>query len=392
MSEHSHPDELLQELGRIAVPTASTEQHAELRRRVARNVEATAAREVERRHQVVRWRPRALALAVAAAFVLLPLGWWQWNGRGPSTASSPAAQHRAVRLAALAGSVSVDQGEQGSRSVTGEIDVAAGSRIVTGQDGQARLTLGSGAVATLSGETVLSLPTSGADPREQVDLAAGSSDFSVPKLGPGQGFQVLTPHALVQVRGTRFAVAVHRVDSGAVLATTVRVSEGVVAVTAAGITTLLRAGEEWTSSLAAQSAAAAEGASADEDTEADAEALQRSRSSAAADLQGVAGAAAAARHSTLGAETRLFEQAMSLQRSGRHATALETFELFLSRYSVSPLAQEAQVQRFRLLKRLGQDRAAATAAREYMADHPRGFARSEAKDLALPATTPSSQP
>ena len=116
------------------------------------------------------------------------------------------------------------------------------------------------------------------------------------------------------------------------------------------------------------------------------------RKSAKAELQGVAGAAAAARHSNLGVETRAFEHAMALQRSGRHAASLQEFERFLSRYPRSPLAQEAQVQRFRLLKRLGHDRQAAVAARKYMADHPRGFARGEAKDLALPANERGPRP
>jgi hypothetical protein len=47
------------------------------------------------------------------------------------------------------------------------------------------------------------------------------------------------------------------------------------------------------------------------------------------------------------------------------------------------LREVAQVERFRALKSAGQETRASTEARRYLAEHPDGAARSEARDLAL---------
>jgi outer membrane protein assembly factor BamD (BamD/ComL family) len=59
-------------------------------------------------------------------------------------------------------------------------------------------------------------------------------------------------------------------------------------------------------------------------------------------------------------------------------------EVFVSRYPRSPLTQNAYVERFRALAKLGQHARAARAAQRYLADYPKGFAREEAQELAVP--------
>ena len=379
MSTPSRPDQLMRELGRAAVPVTSSSRREVLRGLVARRVEATVDHEMRQRRGRGRWRRVATALVAAAACVLMLLGGWRWATR-PPVATAPATRTDAARLVVLSGPIHVARIERGLEAISDEACLDPGDRIVTGGTGQARLVLGSGTKAVLASDTVMTLPGSVSSGAEQVDLASGSSEFSVPKLGPGRGFQVVTPHAMVVVHGTRFVVTVGRDASSDAFFTTVRVTEGVVAVTTGGRTTRLHAGDAWSSRAvrdvgpgedAPGHRVEAPGKSPDEVGSAPAP-----RDSAASPGEVAS--------STLAAETRAFERAMALQRTGKHEAALDGLDSFLASYPRSPLVQEAQVQRFRLLKRLGRDRESAAAAREYMAEHPGGFARGEARGIVLP--------
>jgi hypothetical protein len=55
----------------------------------------------------------------------------------------------------------------------------------------------------------------------------------------------------------------------------------------------------------------------------------------------------------------------------------------LQRFPGSPLVPDARVERFRALQRLGRTEEAARSARQYLAEQPDGFAREEARDVAL---------
>ncbi len=83
---------------------------------------------------------------------------------------------------------------------------------------------------------------------------------------------------------------------------------------------------------------------------------------------------------------------MSAARAGDDRKALAAFEGFLSRYPTSPLAQSAEVERFRALKRLGRVDQAARKARQYLAAYPSGFARAEAQALAVESLGSPSAP
>jgi hypothetical protein len=57
----------------------------------------------------------------------------------------------------------------------------------------------------------------------------------------------------------------------------------------------------------------------------------------------------------------------------------------LRKYPNGPLAPEARVERFRALKRLGEEEAAAREAKKYLLENQDGHARDEARELVLPA-------
>jgi len=84
--------------------------------------------------------------------------------------------------------------------------------------------------------------------------------------------------------------------------------------------------------------------------------------------------------STLAEQSRMFQEAIDARNRGDDPRAAELFGRLLSRY---PNYEEAEVQLFRAQKRLGRMTAAAAEARRYLALHPQGFARDEARDLAL---------
>lgn len=112
--------------------------------------------------------------------------------------------------------------------------------------------------------------------------------------------------------------------------------------------------------------------------------LHKPVTSASANVSKVqAGAAPSDSASTLAQENDLYAAASSAARSGNDVLAVSDLSSLLSRYPASPLAQNARVDRFRALARLGRKQEAVAQARRYLADYPNGFARDEAKALVL---------
>jgi TolA-binding protein len=85
----------------------------------------------------------------------------------------------------------------------------------------------------------------------------------------------------------------------------------------------------------------------------------------------------------LGSQNRLFAEAMDAREQGDPARAARLLDDFVRRYPASPLTQDAYVERFRTLAQLGDRPAASRAARAYLALYRSGFARDEARALAL---------
>ena len=83
------------------------------------------------------------------------------------------------------------------------------------------------------------------------------------------------------------------------------------------------------------------------------------------------------RASALAEQNELFAAALSARRRGDTSAALGTLEKLITRYPSSALAENAMVERMRLLTGAPQRREALRYSRSY----PRGFAREEAERI-----------
>jgi hypothetical protein len=106
-----------------------------------------------------------------------------------------------------------------------------------------------------------------------------------------------------------------------------------------------------------------------------------------------ASVASAEPRSTLAEENQLFRQAAEASRNGDVNGALGKLDRLLLDHPASPLAQTAQVRKFRLLAKAGRTDEARREAQRYLTSFPTGFAVSEARALEqgeatkTPATT-----
>jgi hypothetical protein len=212
---------------------------------------------------------------------------------------------------------------------------------------------------------------------ERYRLAIGRVEISVDKHSPiTRSVVVETPNAEVVVHGTVFAVGVASRNKRTV--TEVSVTRGSVWVLQHGVqVAVLGAGQHWSSDVEPASAATvpAEAPMAPA-APSDDRALPRDTKARVPHRASVAEVKA----SNLAEQSRLFQEAIDARNRGEDARAAELFAHLLARY---PSYEEAEVQLFRAQKRLGRMAAAAAEARRYLAQHPQGFARDEARDLAL---------
>jgi hypothetical protein len=224
---------------------------------------------------------------------------------------------------------------------------------------------------------------------EQLELGVGEVSVRVPPLGERGSFRVHTPDARVVVHGTAFVVRVTKRDDGVGTFTDVSVSEGKVSVERAGARAFLspgqsrssRAAEQQATGETAPAAAAVAATAAPTVSVAPGPLSEPRRRTAAPPAKPVR--VTARDPSALAEQNRLFAAAAAARRSGDDRTALGHLNQLLARYPESPLAPEARVERFRTLKRLGQDAEAAKEARRYLLEHQSGGARDEARDVAL---------
>ncbi len=333
-----------------------------------------------RQKQAVRRRVFGVLALAAGGLCVATGGWWLGRQDGASVA-----QASGVELRRVEGEVRVHDSSGRALSLTAPLPSGALVEALNG--GAFELAFPSGAHARGGAATRLSVGEVGAERRESLLLSRGSVDVEVPRLAQPVEFAVDTPDARVVVHGTRFLV---QVDPGAPAgaATQVSVSRGIVSVQAGSKEVWLRAGERWPSG--ASSAGDVEDYAGD-----DAGALPGQPALAPAELEPLERAAPAQRHGqrgrawrkasdhSLARENRAFAAAMARRKAGELRQALSELERWLARYPDSVLQQEARVEQFRLLARLGRSAEAARAARSYLGDYPDGYAREEARDLVL---------
>jgi hypothetical protein len=369
------PD-LLARWSRAAIPVRPSVADPAHRERVMNAIvrtmkSANAERSARRRAR----RRIAFAAGIAAVLVMvIGLGReWAAGGRLASRSGSP-----------VGGSHAVDTGAQ-----------AVASR----SDSGSTLRLPSGVVVTMTPETRfqmsdLSAPTNA---REELVIELGVLHVEVPKLPAGHTFAVRTPDAIVTVHGTSFSVEVTKAGPPGATTTTVVVAHGVVSVLHAGQEALLYAGMEWSSSGQLSVAASA---SADPRGRASSPPVSPPRLLHVAQDAGhhldrrpadstpvsapVASATEASSKSVdLASQNALFAEAQLARKQGDPSRALRLLDDLVRRYPAALLTEDACVETFRLRAEIGDRAGAAREARHYLTLYRNGFARDEARDLAL---------
>ncbi|MEZ4371785.1 MAG: FecR domain-containing protein [Polyangiaceae bacterium] len=362
---------LLGALGEAPVPLEAPEREEARRKRVVSHIH----KEMGRSEARVRRSPRTALLAVAAVMLFAFAGWAALRSAGTTSPpqaleQAPTEQPAEVRLTTH-GVVLVDSKPMPDGGLT------VGQVVSVGEQASASLVLPSDVQASLKPTTTLWVATLG--PREAIYLKSGYVSVEVPKLTDGHGFSVLTPLGEVAVHGTKFSVRVTE-DPPSL---SVDVREGVVSVKYGGEERQLRRGESWTSATAAALLPNATASAKPPDAPSGEKEAVKAPPAAAINPRGKSDVASAeTASSTLAQENALFRRAVSAEKGGDKRGALALFEQLLAKYPQSPLAPDARVRRFRILKELGDADQAAREARRYMADHPEGFAHDEARDVA----------
>lgn len=278
----------------------------------------------------------------------------------------------------------------GSQPLVNAATLPQGGHLVAGASGGATVRLSSGTELSVEHDTNVEFEDAG--PVQRFFLGQGVLHAKVAKLTHEQRFIVRTPDAEIEVRGTVFRVEI--VDPDAPCAegrrTRVTVSEGLVEVRGAGASTYVHPGESWPADCATPRAAPSQSARAAAPSHAEppAVALGTSAAASTAETDPATAPAPASGHGTkelssIAQQNELFAQATAQSRSGDREGALTSFEALLRRYPQSPLAESASVQRMRLLESSNPS-AARSAARQYLARYPQGYARTDAARIALP--------
>ena len=91
-------------------------------------------------------------------------------------------------------------------------------------------------------------------------------------------------------------------------------------------------------------------------------------------------------------ENELYRHAVTAARNGNDAVAVSELTEFVTRHPRSPLREDATIERFRALSRLGRMADAARVAKQYLASFRGGFATEEAKSLVARAESPQGAP
>jgi hypothetical protein len=364
----SEPEELLRLLAAEQLPAEAEDSSPARRDRLVRSMRDALERSHERTEKSRRFRHMAYALSAAAAFALLGGLLLQERLHGPVSIAGIDAVHGTVVLT-----------QDGSRRVisAGERSVHDGDALQTAAGARAHLATAKSSVNVAeSTELKLSQPSAA---EERISLRRGRVDVAVDKaVETKRAVVVETPDAEVVVRGTAFDVRVE--PSNGKTTTFVHVTHGSVWVLAQGVqVALLGAGQTWSSAGAV--AAAAEPAPVVVTPIAPVE--PAAPVAAAKPATASSKDSGARKPGTLTEENRLFAAGVDARNRGDAGRAAELFGELLAQYPQTALRESAQVERFRALSRAGQTARAASEARRYLAEHSDGFARAEARDLAL---------
>ncbi|HEX3853328.1 MAG TPA: FecR domain-containing protein [Polyangiaceae bacterium] len=366
----SQPDEILRRLGNQVVPVDGPERTEQRREQVVGALSRAIRDNADRKRRGLRTR-LVLGLSLAATLAL---------GIGAAVRLHRPAVDSALASAIVRevhGAVVVTEaGESRVLSHGSKLSLRTLGEIETAPDAQAEIR-SQKSVLRLSPATKLTVPQA-TNVEERYRLALGRVDVSVDKDSRIlRSVVVETPNAEVVVHGTVFAVGVARTDH---TVTDVSVTRGSVWILSNGVqVALLGPGQRWSSDTQPSSAPGAVANTplapvVPEDSAALHDAAHAShREPTGAEIKA----------SVLAEESRFFQDAIDARNRGDDVRAAELFSHLAARY---PNYEEAEVQLFRAEKRLGRMSAAVAEARRYLALHPQGFARDEARTLALSST------
>lgn len=340
--------------------------------------QTTGLRERERSVQTIeralraRARRRAFLLGAAvtaSAAAILLVAWLP--------ASPPEARNVSISVASADRGAAVRAGGGAPQQASSGVELSVGQRLETPNDGGATLRLSTGTSITLSGRTSFRVDSQG--PSERFSLERGELSAHVAKLTGGRRFLVDTPDAEVEVRGTRFRLRVFDSADTCASRTRLEVTEGVVEVRARAGIERVSAGERWPRDCTPEVPRAVEPvASASVAPPHHDRARPRPPNTAPAPAEAPAPPGVAEHDSSLTLQNDLFAQGVALRRQGDVSGALRTYAALIGRFPSSPLAENAMVERLRILASL-RDASAQEEAKRYLARYPHGFAVAEAR-------------
>lgn len=360
-------------LGRVSPPpppSAAADERALL----------TIQRALSARRSRQRWLGAGVAGVAVAAAVALSFG--LRSLRSLPTGQDPAEPRVSVSVLYGSGASVIDGAQHRARLQLGAA-LTPGSRIETKPEGEAALRLSTGTEVGLDGRSLLTLQER--EPVQRFRLEAGGLSAKVAKLASDARFIIETPDAEVEVRGTRFHLAVlGQAEACAKARTRLLVQEGTVEVRSGGQAVLVHAGRHWPEACGASEASGvslespatravdAEGRRPPLDARPAAQAPTSAPTSSAA-----VAAATERTRSDLVTQTELFAEASRAASRGEVAAALGKYQALIRAYPSSALAENAVVERMRLQK----GAAARREAERYLQLYPRGFGESEAQRI-----------
>lgn len=264
---------------------------------------------------------------------------------------------------------------QGSR-------VGEGTELVTAAASEAHLDFDSGSRVTLGGAGRVRLVEQ--SNKKRFALSAGTLTAKVAKLASNERFVVATPDAEIEVRGTAFRVSLVAPDPSCEGGTPTRlvVDEGVVVVRHGGHEQRVAAGESWPSCAAVARIPTSAGTAATSTSVTSSPTTHVAPPVPSTQIASTtsAGRATPESSSRLAEQNDLFDEAMRSKRAGDNAGALAKLDRLRASYPAGPLAENAEVERMRILASSNRARAV-QAAKEYLRHRPAGFARAEAEAL-----------
>lgn len=366
----SEPGELLRQLAQENLPDPPEDSSAARREQLVRGMRDAIDRSAEKAEKGRRARRIAVAVSVAACVSLLG---------GLLLRERAAAKGTVAGLDRVSGTVVLTQDGRGNVVGAGERALRNGDALQTAAGARAHLkTIKASVDVSESTELRVSRPSAA---EERISLRRGRVDVSVEKAIDAQRAVVVeTPDAEVVVRGTVFDVRVEPRESAT--NTHVHVTRGSVWVLSQGVqVALLSAGQSWSSAGGVQGGVPVASAPVVAEPAPVAAAPPPAAESSPTAVK--AAKAPSRKPGTLAEENRIFAAGVEARNRGDSARAAELFAELLATYPQSTLREVAQVERFRALKGAGQASRASTEARRYLAEHPDGAARTEARDLAL---------